>query len=211
MLADRVLERAGRPVLERRGARREEPRTVPEQEGHAAVGRAERPGSDPHQVPAGAERVQVCRSEPAHAGGKDVALQDGGWYRGSLEPRDRLGQGVSAAPRAIRPLPRGQEPRERGCADRFDLASQRREGARTDPAQHVDVAPFGFDPGGAERAVDHTSLGLEPLERLVDTVRACAEPGRDLLGRARTVRPGVPPDEVVERSFDGRGERPWHA
>ena len=128
------MERAGRPVPGGRDAGREQPGAVPEQERHAAVGRAERACSDPHQVPARAQRVQVRRSEPAHTRGKDVALQDGGRDRGSLEPRDRLGQGVGAATGAIRPLPRGQEPRERGCADGFDLAPQRRQRTRTDTA-----------------------------------------------------------------------------
>ena len=205
------MERAGRPVPGGRDAGREQPGAVPEQERHAAVGRAERACSDPHQVPARAQRVQVRRSEPAHTRGKDVALQDGGRDRGSLEPRDRLGQGVGAATGAIRPLPRGQEPRERGCADGFDLAPHRRQRTRTDTAQYVDLAPFGLDPGRAERAVDHTPLGLEPLQRFADTVRARSEPDRDLLGRAGTVRPCVPRDQFVEWPFDGGGERSRHA
>src|SRR5439155_27087994 len=73
-----------------------------------------------------------------------------------------------------------------------------------------DLAPFAFDPGGSECPLDHTTFDPEPIERLAHAIRTRAEPGRDLLGRAGTVRPCVARDEVVERPVDGGGERARH-
>ena len=184
VLADRDVERTGRRLLRRR--RREEPHLVADVKRDAAVVGPECSGSDPHQVAARAQLVQVHRTEPTDTGGQDVVLQDRRRDGGALQASDRVHQGVRTGRRRHESLPRRQEPPERRGVDGLDLLSERGERPATEPSEHVDVAPLAFDAPpavrGAELAVGDASARLQRIERDPDAIRAGAQPGRRLAG-----------------------------
>ena len=95
--------------------------------------------------------VSASRSagrKPQDPRGQDVALQDRGRDRRSLQAFERLGKRVRPPSRSVGGLPCGQEPRERRRVDGLDLPTERGERAAADPPQHVGVAPFPLDPPG---------------------------------------------------------------
>ena len=95
---------------------------------------------------------------------------------------DRLDQARRRTARTVGPLPRGQEPRERGGLDGLDLATQRRERAPPQPSQHVGVAPLALEAAGRNPPWRERALGLEVGERRLDPVERDAEARGDLVG-----------------------------
>ena len=110
----------------------------------------------------------------------------------------------------VTPCQHVQEPGEHDRLDRFDLASQARQRAPPEPAQHLDVAPFALEAPGSELAVDDAAVRLEPGHRLAGLVARDPEAVRDLGDGERRVRAGVPGEQVEQRFGDrleeGAGE-----
>ena len=203
--ADRVVEIAvggfGRRVREERR------RIRPGDDRHAPVVGSERSGADPRDVPGGHEGVEVGGAVAADAGREHVRFEDRRGDRHALQLSDGAREGVRVSARPIRVLPGRQEAPERRRVHRLDLASQHRERAAPDAAQHVRIAPLVARPARPEAAADDLVVGLERSQRLLDAVDRGAEPRRDLRREERAVRSREPSYETLERTVGLAGER----
>ncbi len=104
-------------------------------------------------------------------------------------------------------VPGREEAGERLLLDRLDLPAQRGERATAELAQHVDVAVLARHALGTELADDETLVALERGERAGDALGWCSEAIRDIGGEERSVRAGVPADDLLERARHRVGER----
>ena len=190
------------------GRRREQRRRVrAEHERDAAVVGPERSGADPGHVAARDERVEVGGPVPADPGREDVGLEDRRRHGRALEPGDGVGERVDVAARAVRSLPRGEEPGERRRVDRLDLAPEQRERPPAEPAEDVGVAPLAPRATGSELAADDRVGGFERRQRFLHALDGGAEPGGDLGREERPVGPRVPADQALQRPVGLAGER----
>ena len=125
---------------------------VPVDETDAAIGGAEGTGTDPHDLATRAQLVEVAAAIAVDPCGQDIALDHRSRNRRSLHLGDRFGYGIDAPTPRADPLPGWQEPSERVALDRFDLASQRRQRAAPELAQHVVVTELPLSATGPELA-----------------------------------------------------------
>ena len=179
------------------GCREQRRRVRAEHERDAAVVGAEGSGADPGHVAAGHERVEVGGPVAADPAGEDVGLEDRRGHGRALEPGDRVGERVDVAPRAVRALPRGEEPAERRRVDGLDLAPEQGERPPAEPAEDVGVAPFAPRAAGTELAADDARRRLRatraPPARARRTRRAGRRPPPrgTVRGSARTDGPDL--------------------
>ena len=114
-------------------------------------------------------------------------------------------------------MPGGKEPAEGSLLGRLHLLAQGRERRTTQAPEHVGVAPFAFDPTGAELAADEPVGALQGGEKALGARRLEAVAGRRLRGRERPARAreaGEQDDERVGHRFEirlGKAARRHHA
>ena len=160
-------------------------------EPHPAVGRADRPGADPHDVAGRAQLVELRRAVVGDPRREHVGLERRGDERRAGQQAERLDDGVDAAPLRRHAVPRRQEPGQRLRLDRLDLAAQRGQRAPAQLAQHLDVAPLAAHALGAELAAHDPLVGLQRGERADDARLGQAEAVGDLALGERAVGAGV--------------------
>ncbi len=190
---------------------------VGEEKSHAAVVRADRSGTQPHDLTAGEECVEVGRAIAAHTLGQHVGFECRCHDRRALQHLNDVDERIGPAALARQPtrrrgirtrnaVPCRQEAREHLLLDRLDLAPQRGERASSDLSQHLDVAPFAFDAVGPERAEHHTTFGLECPQHSGDAIGGNTQPARDCGHEEWRVRTREPRDDRLEWTRDGLGE-----
>ena len=192
----------------------------------AAPGRGSRATTRPSSAPSGPAPIHT-RSPLAHSASRSTGRNPR--TRAGRTSCSRIDAGTAAPCRraiasisASGPVDGGTSPCHAGRnrpsvdgVDRLDLLAERGERPATEPAEHVDVAPFAFDAAaavrGAELAVRDASARLQRVERGAHAIHAGAQPGRRLAGEERRVRAGVPGDERLERTLRRLGEHPRQA
>ena len=216
VLADGDVARLGRWLdAVGRAGRPQDLATRPD-EGDPAVVAAEAPPPHPGHLAQRAELVQQPRLVARDPGREHVALEDGRRDRQPGQLVDDLGQplqGRAAAQRRTRrattdrghALPVGQEARQGRRIDRFDLASEARQRTPAEEAQDLRVAPLAFRAARPELAPQERARRGQPLEGVADDAGGQTPATRRLGRQERSMRPGEPGQEPVERG-DGRAE-----
>ena len=97
------------------------------------------------------------------------------------------------------PLPGREEPPQHFGIDGLHVASQRRQGAAPDHAQHLGIAELRAGPTRTELSTQHPFVGLERRKRQLRRLDRDAEPVGDGRGGERAVGPGVPLHERSQR------------
>ena len=124
--ADRLV---GRVVGGFVGVRDQEADLVPVDETDAAIGCTERTSTDPHDLAARAQLIEVAAAIAVDPCGQHIALDHRSRNRRSLHLGNRFSYGIDAPTPRADPLPGRQEPSERVTLDRLDLTSKRRQRA----------------------------------------------------------------------------------
>ncbi len=132
--------------LRRRAEQRE---VLAEVQRHASARAPQRARAQPHQLAAGAERIQPRRRVAAEAARQHVALPNVGCQREALQRHELLAQALDRGGVAgrstrvtIHSLPGRQEGSEGALVGRLDLLAQHRQRGAAQAAQHVRVAPL---------------------------------------------------------------------
>ena len=152
-------------------------------------------GSDPHDLPGGAELVERRRLVPGDAAREDLGLPEGDGEREALQRNQRLTQRRAA----VDPVPGGQKAAERGLLCGLHLAPEHRERSTADTPEDVRVAPFPLHPSRPELTPDEVVAGLETGEELVDLIGIEGVASGGLAGRGRPARAREPRQYPLDR------------
>lgn len=197
-----------RAELQRVRGRKEQGCAVGEVEGQPAILAREGARTGPDDLAGGGQLVEhrgVVARDPAR---QDQLLQRRCRDGRALQLLDGTGQSVDSAQAvAAQVLPLRQEGGQGGGRNRFQLVAERGERTAAQPAQHGGVAPLLADAGGMELALDDPAGRGEPLQSPVGDGGAESEAGGGPGGGERTVRTGVPAEEIAERVLHRLGER----
>ena len=104
-------------------------------------------------------------------------------------------------------LPGGQEPGQRRCVDRFDLAPQACQRPAPEDPEHLRVAPLALGAAGPELAQEDRPGVAQPSERLVHDPHRQPPPAGRLDRQERTVGAGPAREQAPQRVVGRPEER----